>query len=187
MSSIQELYVVETSSGAGGSGIKGEVNNFVDLNAIVNPLAEDVYWVKAKTGTSLLLNSKKKGLYKYNGTTWEYIGDGIQTINENDMSTNSTSFVPTQSSVRAFVQSQVAKTFEHYATNKMCYNETINYTNGNITSVNYTNNTDTITKTINYTNGNLASVVLSGDVPSGIALTKTIVYTNGNITNITYT
>lgn len=79
--------------------------------------------------------------------------------------------------------------FKYYADNHMSWNETVNYTDGNITSKAYTDGTDTITVTRNYNaDGDRTTTVLSGDVPSGVALKETRTYNaNKDITNRSYT
>lgn len=79
--------------------------------------------------------------------------------------------------------------FKYYADNHMSWNETVNYTDGNITSKSYTDGTDTITVTRNYNaDGDRTTTVLSGDVPSGVALKETRTYNaNKDITNRSYT
>jgi hypothetical protein len=77
--------------------------------------------------------------------------------------------------------------FETVAQSLAAYPQTINRTNGRVTSVVYTlPNTTTITKTINRTNDLVSSIVLSGATPAGIQLTKTFTRTNGVITGISY-
>ena len=79
-------------------------------------------------------------------------------------------------------------TFETVNKNIKSYPSTLNYSGSVLTSIVYSLGATTITKTLNYDiGGNLTSVVLSGDTPSGIALTKTFGYASGNITSITYT
>lgn len=79
-----------------------------------------------------------------------------------------------------------AETFETVSKNLKSWGGVLNYTNGVLTSIVYTDGVDTITKTLNYTNTVLTSIVLSGDTPAGIDLTKTLGYTNGSLTSITY-
>lgn len=77
-------------------------------------------------------------------------------------------------------------TFETVSKNLNSYPGTLNYTSGNLISIAYNTGTGTVTKTFNYTGGVLTSIVLSGDLPSGIALTKTLSYTNGILSGISY-
>lgn len=77
--------------------------------------------------------------------------------------------------------------FEEVSKNIRSWNYALNYTSGALSSIVYTNATDTITKTFNYTGDNLTSIVLSGDTPSGIDLTKTLTYTSGNLSGVAYT
>ena len=76
--------------------------------------------------------------------------------------------------------------FETVSKNLKAYPVTFNYTSGVLTSLVYILPSGTITKTLNYTSGTLTSILLSGTVPSGIALTKNLVYTSGIITSINY-
>lgn len=78
------------------------------------------------------------------------------------------------------------ETFESVNSNIQSYDFTINRTNGAITSVVYTKDSETITKTLNRTEGVVTSIVLSGDTPSGIDLIKTLIRTSGNITSVDY-
>ena len=80
----------------------------------------------------------------------------------------------------------IQESFESVSKNAKSWNYSLNYTAGNLTSIVYTDGTNTITKTFNYTTGNLTSIVLSGDTPSGIDLTKTFTYSGSNITDISY-
>lgn len=79
------------------------------------------------------------------------------------------------------------ETFETVSKNLSTRWYTLNYTSWDLTSIIYTDWTDTITKTFNYTSWSLTSIVLSWDTPSGIDLTKTLSYTGGDLTSITYT
>ncbi len=76
--------------------------------------------------------------------------------------------------------------FESVSKNLVSLDYSLNYTGGELTSIVYINETDTITKTLNYTAGVLTSIVLSGDTPAGIDLTKTLTYTSGDLTGIAY-
>lgn len=77
--------------------------------------------------------------------------------------------------------------FEYYSKNIQSYNSTLNYTDGLLTSIDYTFGVNTITKTLSYTDGVLTSIILSGDIPDGLTVTtKTLNYTGGELTGITY-
>ena len=79
------------------------------------------------------------------------------------------------------------KTFETVSKNLKSYPYTLNYTNGNLTSIVYDlGDNSLIVKTLNYTNGILTSIVLSGDTPNNIELTKNLNYNNGKISSIVY-
>jgi hypothetical protein len=74
-------------------------------------------------------------------------------------------------------------TFETVSHNLDSINATLNYTGGELISMEYANG---ITKTLNYTGNKLTSVVLSGDTPAGIDLVKTYVYTGDDLTGVEY-
>lgn len=72
---------------------------------------------------------------------------------------------------------------------ELFYSE-LTYTNGDLTSIGYWNNSTKsvmyYTKTLTYTNGNLTSVVLYDNVNTANVWTKTLSYdSNGNLTNLT--
>lgn len=77
--------------------------------------------------------------------------------------------------------------FESVSKNIKSWDYSLNYTGHTLTSVVYTENTNTITKTLNYTGDKLTSIVLSGDTPTGIDLTKTLTYTGEQVTSVAYT
>lgn len=119
----------------------------------------------------------------YNGSS--YVALGVTTGN-----------LPTNTSFWQLLASQGAtgpqgdsfeESFETVSKNLKSWDYTLNYTSGILTSIIYTNLSNTITKTLNYSSGLLTSIVLSGDTPSGISLTKTLNYTSGVLTSITYT
>jgi hypothetical protein len=82
--------------------------------------------------------------------------------------------------------SGTVNTFESVSKNLRSWNATFIYTGDQLTSISYTDGTDTIVKTLNYTGEQLTSLVLSGDTPSGIALTKTLSYTGIQLTGASY-
>jgi hypothetical protein len=77
--------------------------------------------------------------------------------------------------------------FETVSKNLKSWNASFTYDAGKLVSISYTDGTDTILKTFNYTGDKLTSLVLSGDTPSGIALTKTFAYTGDSLTGVSYT
>jgi hypothetical protein len=77
--------------------------------------------------------------------------------------------------------------FETISKNIKSCDSSFTYTGDKITSITYTDGTNTITKTLNYTGDKLTSIVLSGDTPSGIDLTKTLTYTGDKLTTVLYT
>lgn len=87
----------------------------------------------------------------------------------------------------SFVPNCAQEYFESVSKNIKSWDFSLNYTGDKLTSIVYTDSTNTITKTLNYTADNLTSIVLSGDTPSGIDLTKTLTYTSGNLTSVAYT
>ena len=76
--------------------------------------------------------------------------------------------------------------FEKVSKNIKSWDATLTYIGDNLTSISYTNSTDTILKTLTYSGDQLISIVLSGDTPTGIDLTKTLTYTGDNLTGIIY-
>lgn len=79
-------------------------------------------------------------------------------------------------------QLKIAKSYETLSKNLPASNATLNYTSGNLTSINYAGG---VTKTLNYTDGTLSSVVLSGT--SGVQTTKTFAYNGQNdLIGVTY-
>jgi len=85
------------------------------------------------------------------------------------------------------VSSSLTEYFESVSKNIKSWTYTLNYTGNTLTSIIYTQSTNTITKALNYTGNKLTSIVLSGDTPSGIDLTKTLTYTGDKLTAVTYT
>lgn len=77
----------------------------------------------------------------------------------------------------------VKEQFEHISKNLNSLDFTLNYTNDVLTSIAFSNG---VLKTLQYIQGVLAAIVLSGNVPSGIALTKTFTYTNGKLSSVQY-
>jgi len=76
--------------------------------------------------------------------------------------------------------------FESVSKNIKSWNYALNYTGTTLTSIVYTQSTNTITKTLNYTGDKLTSIVLSGNTPTGIDLTKTLTYTGDQLTSVAY-
>jgi hypothetical protein len=76
--------------------------------------------------------------------------------------------------------------FEGTAKNLGQYPFVVAYSSGKVSTVTYTTTSGTIVKTLNYTGDMLTSIVLSGDTPSGIALTKTLTYTGDSLTGASY-
>jgi len=79
--------------------------------------------------------------------------------------------------------------FEYVYKNIKSYNNVINYTGNNITSIVYDlGSGNSITKTFNYDiNNNITSIVLSGNLPASMTkTTKTLTYINNNVSTITY-
>lgn len=81
---------------------------------------------------------------------------------------------------------KLGETFESVSKNLRAYPPTYNYTDGILTSVDYTTPSGTITKSLTYTNGLLTSIDLSGDLPIGIETNKTLIYTGGVFSGATY-
>lgn len=81
----------------------------------------------------------------------------------------------------------VQEYFEYVSKNIKSWDYSLSYTGDKLTSVVYTENSNTITKTLNYTGDKLTSIVLSGDTPTGIDLTKTLTYTGDKLTSVAYT
>jgi hypothetical protein len=79
--------------------------------------------------------------------------------------------------------SGMADTFETVSKNLSASGAVMNYTGADLTSIVYTNG---VTKTLAYSIDGLASVTLSGNTPSGIALTKTLNYSGGNLVGFNY-
>jgi len=78
----------------------------------------------------------------------------------------------------------VKQTFETVSKNLAASDVTLNYTDGDLTSLVYANG---ITKTLSYTSGNLTTITLSGATPNGIELVKTLAYSSGgDLTGISY-
>ena len=106
----------------------------------------------------------------------DFVGSGVNSSNLGDAVTES---IPGGGSA--------SDSFETVSKNLSSYDYTLNYTSGDITSIDYDlGGGNTITKTLNYTSGDITSIVLSGDTPGGIDLTKTLNYTGSDITSITY-
>lgn len=81
----------------------------------------------------------------------------------------------------------VEESFESVSKNLKTNPAVLNYTSGNLTSVNYTTPTGSITKTLNYTAGKLTSIVLSGSaLPENIQTTKTLQYSDEALVGVTY-
>jgi hypothetical protein len=78
----------------------------------------------------------------------------------------------------------VGFTFETVAKNLKAEDYTLNYTEGDLTSIVYANG---VTKTLGYVDGDLSTITLSGATPDGIDLIKTLIYTDGELTAVTYT
>lgn len=77
----------------------------------------------------------------------------------------------------------VKQTFETVSKNLAASNATLNYNDGELSSVVYSNG---ITKTLAYSGGNITTVTLSGATPNGIDLVKTMSYDNGEVVGIAY-
>jgi hypothetical protein len=84
------------------------------------------------------------------------------------------------------ISSSLIDYFESVSKNIKSWNYALNYTGSTLTSIVYTQSTNTITKTLNYTGDKLTSIVLSGDTPSAIDLTKTLTYTGDQLTAVAY-
>jgi hypothetical protein len=96
-------------------------------------------------------------------------------------------FVETPQNKQEEKLKNIKETFETVSKNLKSYPYTLNYTNGNLTSIVYDlGDNSLIVKTLNYTNGVLTSIVLSGDTPNNIELTKNLNYNNGEISSIVY-
>jgi hypothetical protein len=131
------------------------------------------------------INVTPKGTYD-NATTYQ-VGDivfyqGASYIARLETTGN----LPTNTTYWQFLISS-QEYFETISKNIKSCNSSFNYTGDKLTSVVYTENSDTITKTLNYTGDKLTSVVLSGDTPIGIDLTKTLTYTGDQLTSVAYT
>lgn len=50
--------------------VDGSVNTYADLSSIDNLIEGDIYLVKTTTGI-IGINRKQKGLYRYNGSSWD--------------------------------------------------------------------------------------------------------------------
>jgi hypothetical protein len=80
-----------------------------------------------------------------------------------------------------------ADTFEVVSKNLAARDAAFAYNlSGQLSTITYTWDTNSVIKTFNYTDGKLTSIVLSGDTPSGIDLTKTFVYDADAIVQVTY-
>lgn len=78
-------------------------------------------------------------------------------------------------------------TFETTSRNLLSYPATLNYTNGDLTSIVYDlGGGESITKTLAYAAGKLETITLSGDTPAGIDLVKTLTYTGDDLTGVAY-
>jgi hypothetical protein len=78
----------------------------------------------------------------------------------------------------------IRQTFETVSKNLAASDVTLNYTDGDLTSLVYANG---ITKTLSYTSGNLTTITLSGATPNGIDMVKTLAYSSGgDLTGISY-
>ena len=134
----------------------------------------------------IIVNLTPRGAYN-NSTTYA-IGDSV--------SYNGTSYVAIAQTVgnlpsdtsnwQVLASSGIQAAYETVSKNILSLDATLTYTSGDLTSISYTDGTNTIVKTFNYTSGDLTSIVLSGDTPAGIDLTKTLEYTTGNLTSVTY-
>jgi hypothetical protein len=132
----------------------------------------------------------------YNGATSYVLGDSVSYNGSSYVAIQATTGnLPTNTTYwqllaqKGDVGPQGSSFQEHFETvskNLKSWNATLNYTSGALTSIVYTDGTDTITKTLNYTGGVLTSIVLSGDTPGGISLTKTFTYTGDNLTGVAY-
>ncbi len=134
---------------------------------------------------SININVNPRGTYD-SATTYK-IGDivfyeGASYIARLDTTGN----LPTDTTYWQFLISS-QEYFETISKNIKSCDASFTYTGDKITTIAYTNGTDTITKTLNYTGDKLTSVVLSGDTPAGIDLTKTLTYTVDKLTSVIYT
>ncbi len=77
--------------------------------------------------------------------------------------------------------------FESVSKNIRSWRHLLSHTGDKLTSIIYTENSNTITKSLNYTGDKLTSIVLSGDTPAGIDLTKTLTYAGDKLTAVVYT
>lgn len=50
--------------------VDGSVNTYADLSSVDNLVEGDIYLVKTTTGI-IGINRKQKGLYRYNGSSWD--------------------------------------------------------------------------------------------------------------------
>ena len=158
------------------------VDTFTDLP---DPTTRVNETIQVKTSQGIWpFTLRPAGLYYSDGVTWIRLGltaSEIQTqINAHSSRTDNPHLVtPEQISA-------VREEYETISKNLRSWDAAFNYTSGDLTSIVYTQGTETITKTFNYTTGTLTSIVLSGDTPTGINLTKTFTYTSGNLTGITF-
>jgi hypothetical protein len=77
-------------------------------------------------------------------------------------------------------------TFETVSQNLEALPKSITYSQGLVATIVYAAAGGPITKTFNYTLGNLTSLVLSGNVPGGVALTKTLTYSSNDLVGVSY-
>lgn len=134
---------------------------------------------------SININVNPRGTYD-NATTYQ-VGDivfyeGASYIARLETTGN----LPTDTTYWQFLISS-QEYFETISKNIKSCDASFTYTGDRITSITYTDGTNTITKTLNYTGDKLTSVVLSGDTPAGIDLTKTLTYTGDKLTSVVYT
>jgi len=81
----------------------------------------------------------------------------------------------------------VDQSFEVTSKNLKAYPAALTWTNGQLTSMEYSLGGGlSVTKTLNYSGGQLDSIVLSGDTPGGINLTKSLTWVNGTLTEVSY-
>ena len=164
-------YINNWGSGGGGGSIAwgnitGTLSNQTDLQTALDGKADSVHTHSASDVVSGTFADSR--------------------IAESNVTQHETALSITESQITDLSDFQDLS-FETVNKNLDASNATFTYTNGTLTSLQYTVSSGTITKTLNYTNDVLTSVVLSGDLPPGLSeTTKTLSYTNGILTGVSY-
>lgn len=73
----ETFYLENTGSFSKGGGngqglqIKGSVDTYTDLSTVSDPQEDDLWYVRDNTGLYLFGTLKRRGWYRYNGSSWE--------------------------------------------------------------------------------------------------------------------